>query len=139
MAKAANGGGPNSDFIMLAGLGLLAYFAMRPRTAAAAQGTPVRPDMSAGTASRSYAGMGMGMLASLLRTGSPDTVASGGTYNAVNGIFSGLGNIQVGRFNAGNGPFEQAQAPGFTLGELGADNGAYTFGSPVNIDTSAWY
>ncbi|WP_343549436.1 hypothetical protein [Ralstonia sp.] len=81
MARAANGGGPNTDFIMLAGLGLLAYMAMRPRAAVAAQNPQVRTNMPGQTNNASaYVSAGSvlaGLLGNLSRSGSADQVIGG--------------------------------------------------------------
>jgi len=82
MAKAANGGGPNTDFMMLAGLGLLAYMAMRPRTASAATNPALRTNVPGQTNSNlgSYVAAGSilsGLLGNLSRSGSADQVISG--------------------------------------------------------------
>jgi hypothetical protein len=82
MAKTANGGGPNTDFMMLAGLGLLAYMAMRPRPATAAANpalrtnVPGQPNNNVG----GYVAAGSilsGLLGNLSRSGSADQVIGG--------------------------------------------------------------
>lgn len=82
MAKAANGGGPNTDFIMLAGLGLLAFMAMRPRPATAASNPALRTNMPGQTnnAVGNWVGAGLvlnGLLGNLSRSGSADQVING--------------------------------------------------------------
>ncbi|MBA9877457.1 MAG: hypothetical protein QM625_22745 [Ralstonia sp.] len=126
--------------IALVGLAFAAFQFMRPRTVAAApaQGAAGAPRPISGFRSSlpawSSLASNLGDLGNTLWTG-----GSAAGRGMVQGIFApGDSALTVGNFDIGNGPLEQAAKPGFTLGELGSDNGAYTFGSPVNIDPTQY-
>ncbi|MDF6349577.1 hypothetical protein NLO78_27280 [Escherichia coli] len=97
---------------------------------------PARPISVFGARLPAWSGLAsnLGALGNTLWTG-----GSAAGRGMVQGIFApGDSALTVGNFDIGNGPLEQAAKPGFTLGELGSDNGAYTFGSPVNIDPTQY-
>jgi len=138
MAKAASGGG-GPDILLLAAVGAMAFLALRSRAASAAVGgVPVgtvaqlRPDYSA-QRNIAYATAGAGLLSSIIgafRSGSPDAVIGGAP---VTGIFGG-GLSNALEYNAHNGFLGQLgidATDGWTPGQFGSMNGAYTFGSPV--------
>ena len=55
----------------------------------------------------------------------------------VQGVFApGDSALQVAQYDYGNGPLEQAMAPGITGQEMGSLNGAYTFGTTVDMPTN---
>ncbi|MBT2180487.1 hypothetical protein KKP06_21975 [Ralstonia pickettii] len=124
--------------IALVGLAFAAYQFMRPRTAAAAPAANAGPRPLTGFQTRLPAWAGLA--ASVGDLG--NTLWQGGTQQGrslVSGVFApGDSALTVGNYDIGNGGLEQASKPGFTPAELGADNGAYTFGSPVNIDPTAY-
>lgn len=121
--------------IALVGLAFAAYQFMRPKTAAAAATMPGQ--MRPLTGVRSNLPAWAGLAASVGDLG--NTLWQGGSQQGrslVQGVFApGDSALTVGNYDIGNGGLEQAAKPGFTPAEMGADNGAYTFGSPINIDT----
>lgn len=137
MAKASQGGGGGPDILLIAAVGAMAFLALRSRTAGAA-GMPMttasqlRPDYTAQrNIAYTQAGMGLlGTLAGMWGSGSPDNVLSGGK---VSGWFGG-GNSEAIEYNNQNGYIGQLgidATDGWTTGQFGNMNGAYTFGSPV--------
>lgn len=137
MAKAAAGGG-GPDLLLMAAVGAMAFLALRSRAATAATGVPVgtaaqlRPDFKA-QRDLAYTQMGVGMLGNLIgafASGSPDQVISGAP---VTGVFGG-GLSNALEYNAQNGYIGQLgidAMDGWTPGQFGSMNGAYTFGSSV--------
>lgn len=136
MAKAAAGGG-GPDLFMIAAVGAMAFLALRSRAAGAAvapvgTATQLRPDFKT-QRDLAYTQMGIGVVGSLLGmfgAGSPDAVLSGAP---VTGVFGG-GLSNALEYNAQNGYIGQLgidATDGWTPGQFGSMNGAYTFGSPV--------
>ncbi|WP_423197142.1 hypothetical protein DFLDMN_000718 [Cupriavidus sp. H19C3] len=141
MAKGhAGGGGP--DFLLIAAIGAMAFLAMRSRAAFSATGVPMgtatqlRPDLTAQrNIAYTQAGIGIvGTIAGLFGAGSPDAVIGGAP---VSGLFGG-GTSAALDYNANSGwlgYLGRDATDGFTPGEFGNLNGAYTFGSPVEVPT----
>lgn len=135
MAKAAAGGG-GPDLLMLAAVGAMAFLALRSRAASAVvpvgTATQLRPDYKT-QRDLAYTQMGVGVVGSLLGmfgAGSPDAVLSGAP---VTGVFGGgLSNaIEYNNQNGFIGQLGIDATDGWTPGQFGSMNGAYTFGSPV--------
>ncbi|CAJ96102.1 hypothetical protein E6A55_25830 [Cupriavidus necator H16] len=124
--------------LLIAAVGAMAFLALRSRAATAATGVPMgtaaqlRPDYSA-QRNIAYASAGAGLVSSIIgafRSGSPDAVISGAP---VTGVFGG-GLSNALEYNAQNGYIGQLgidATDGWTPGQFGSMNGAYTFGSQV--------
>lgn len=120
--------------LALAGLAFAAFQFMKPRTTATAAAPGQMRANGSSSNARNWAQLtgALGDLGASLYNGA-------GVQGTVQGVFApGDNALTVDRFDAGSGPLAQAEQPGFSLNTVGSDNGAYTFGSAVQIDPTQY-
>lgn len=140
MAKAsAGGGGP--DILLIGAVGLMAFMALRSGalgTARAATVLPAtaQPDYKA-QRDLIYAQAGVGLagglaaaLGNLFQSGTPENIFGGSTSIPYGSRTGGALSTAI-EFNRQGGQMWNDGFDGFSLGQFGSTNGAYSFGSPV--------
>ncbi|MFJ1251902.1 hypothetical protein [Cupriavidus sp. CuC1] len=122
--------------IALVGLAFAAYQFMRP-TAARAASAPANTALRPLTGVQSKLPAWASLITNAADLGNTLYGGSAAARGMVQGVFApGDSALQVANFDYGNGPMEQAMAPGITNGEMGSLNGAYTFGTTVDMPLS---